>query len=293
MEGRAAIRLLLASTWLVALALIERRFPLRRGRTSSLVRWTRNATLAALSIAIIAAFQSPALDAVARRLAEQGWSARSLHGSLRAAELVLGFLFLDYTLWIWHRLNHEVPFLWRFHLVHHVDRDLDASTGVRFHFGEIGLSIGFRALQLAFIGGDLELLGAWQSALFASILFHHSNVRLPARLDRSLAVLIVTPRMHGIHHSHVREETDSNWSSLLTIWDRLHGTLRLDVPQDDVTIGVPAWDDERDVSLARIVAMPFREQRADWTPRAGAPRTTEAPAKAPPRMGGNPTGRAP
>ena len=183
----------------------------------------------------------------------------------RWAVLLATVVLLDYTLWWWHWASHRVPFLWRFHLVHHVDRDLDASTALRFHFGELALSVPVRALQVVVIGVDVQGLWLWQTILFASILFHHSNVRLPARIERLLVLLIVTPRMHGIHHSDVIEETNSNWSSLLSAWDFLHRTSRLEVPQESITIGVPAFNDPRDVTLGRILVLPFQHQRNDWS----------------------------
>src|SRR6185436_10383350 len=109
-----------------------------------------------------------------------------------------------------------------------------------FHFGELALSVPVRAAQMIVIGVDPSALWLWQTIVFASILFHHSNLRLPRSLESVLVRLIVTPRMHGIHHSDRVEETNSNWSSLLSVWDVLHRTLRLDVPQERITIGVPA-----------------------------------------------------
>ncbi len=133
----------------------------------------------------------------------------------RVASLV-GVLLLDYTLWLWHRWNHRVPVLWQFHVVHHVDRDLDASTGLRFHFGELVVSTAVRAGQVLLLGVDHDTFRAYQSVLLLSVLFHHSNVRLPLDLERRLVPVVVTPRMHGIHHSIVERETDSTFSSLLT-----------------------------------------------------------------------------
>jgi sterol desaturase/sphingolipid hydroxylase (fatty acid hydroxylase superfamily) len=183
------------------------------------------------------------------------------HGWIRVA---VTLLLLDYTLWFWHWVNHRVPFFWRFHSVHHVDRDLDVSTGVRFHFGELGLSVLFRALQISAIGADPVSVAIWQMLLFVSVLFHHSNTRLPLALERVLVRIVVTPRMHGIHHSDYQNETNTNWSSLLSVWDYLHGTIRLDVPQQSVTIGVPAFDDPRKVTLGKILVMPFRRWKEYW-----------------------------
>jgi sterol desaturase/sphingolipid hydroxylase (fatty acid hydroxylase superfamily) len=157
--------------------------------------------------------------------------------------------------------------------VHHVDRDLDASTAVRFHFGEMTLSNVFRAAQIAVTGADARALEVWQRVLLISILFHHSNLRLPAEVDRALARVVVTPRMHGIHHSDVQEETDSNWSSLLSWWDWLHRTLRLDVPQEALRIGVPAWRDARRLTIGELTRMPFRRDLPDGWTTTGEART--------------------
>jgi sterol desaturase/sphingolipid hydroxylase (fatty acid hydroxylase superfamily) len=183
----------------------------------------------------------------------------------RPLATLAGVLLLDYTLWWWHFANHRLAALWRFHLVHHVDRDLDTSTGVRFHFGEIGLSVAYRMAQFRLLGASRPAVTVWQTLLLMSIGFHHSNLRLPKEFERILVRWVVTPRMHGIHHSDYRDEADSNWSSLFSVWDRLHGTLRLDVPQETIEIGVPAYQREEDVTLAAITVMPFAAQRHDWT----------------------------
>ena len=175
----------------------------------------------------------------------------------RWLETLLGILLLDYSLYVWHVLLHRMSVLWRFHVVHHADLDLDATTALRFHFGELALSIPWRAAQVLLIGVRPQVLQLWQQATLASIVFHHSNLRLPPGLERWLVWVVVTPRMHGIHHSIIEAETNSNWSSGLTLWDRLHGTLRLDVPQDAITIGVPAYRDPKELVLGRIFAMPF------------------------------------
>ena len=179
-------------------------------------------------------------------------------------EVAAAVVLMDYTLYLWHVVTHRVPFLWRFHVAHHVDLDLDASTALRFHFGELGLSTLWRAAQVSLIGVSPLSLSVWQTFLMLSILFHHSNVRLPFEVERRLTRLIVTPRMHGIHHSIIREETNSNWSSGLTLWDWLHGTLRLNVLQEEIVIGVPAYRVPREVELIEVLKLPFSEQRPTW-----------------------------
>ena len=268
------------SPWLVAgmltaafllLLIVETLRPLRRAREPKLHRLGRNLAVAGIAAATMELLQIPILLPVSRWAAAQDFGLLRmlpLHGTLR---VVVAVVLLDYTLWFWHFANHRVPFLWRFHSVHHVDRDMDVSTGIRFHFGELGLSVFFRAAQVALIGADPPAVVLWQSLLFLSVLFHHSNTRLPSGLERALVRIVVTPRMHGIHHSNYRNETDSNWSSLLSAWDYLHRTALLNVPQDAVTIGVPAYDRPEAVRLGKILALPFVRREDDWRREDGKP----------------------
>jgi sterol desaturase/sphingolipid hydroxylase (fatty acid hydroxylase superfamily) len=171
----------------------------------------------------------------------------------------LAVVLLDYTLYWWHVVEHRVPWLYRFHQVHHADLDLDVTTAARFHFGEFIASVPWRAGQIILIGVTPRTLTFWQRLTMASVLFHHSNVRLPIRLERWLSLFVTTPRLHGIHHSIVAEEQNSNWSSGLTAWDRLHGTYRANVPQAEITVGVPAYREPEDVTLSKSLAMPLHE----------------------------------
>jgi sterol desaturase/sphingolipid hydroxylase (fatty acid hydroxylase superfamily) len=242
-----------------ALFVAERRRPLRRQREPGVERLGRNVTLGMLAGATTAASEMP-LVAPAQHLAERGRMGLLRQLPLpKALRVILGFLLLDYTLYLWHWLNHASPFLWRFHAVHHVDRDLDSTTGLRFHFGELALAAGFRALQVIALGVDRGTLRLWQQALVVSVIFHHSNLELPIETEALLNAVVVTPRMHGIHHSTRGDETNSNFSSLLSCWDRLHRSLRLDVPQSAVTIGVAGFSEAEDVTLERSLTLPFRE----------------------------------
>jgi sterol desaturase/sphingolipid hydroxylase (fatty acid hydroxylase superfamily) len=179
-------------------------------------------------------------------------------------EALLGVIVLDYGFYVWHILLHRVPLLWRSHVVHHADLDLDASTAVRFHFTEILATIPFLSAVVRVAGIRPRTLTIWQTGLAASVVFHHSNIRLPVRVERLLSRLLVTPRLHGIHHSIVPEETHSNYSSGLAAWDFLHRTRRADVPQDEITIGVPAYLDRRQVTFPRMMALPFERQPDAW-----------------------------
>lgn len=144
-----------------------------------------------------------------------------------AAEAAAAFIIFDLWMYLWHRANHAVPFLWRFHRMHHSETNLDAASGFRFHPGEIFLSGVARLAIVPLIGMSLWQLALYEGVLFPVVLFHHSNVRFPRWLDRGLLALIVTPAMHRVHHSRHRPETDSNYGSVFPYWDRLLRSFRL------------------------------------------------------------------
>ncbi len=173
------------------------------------------------------------------------------------AKAGIGFLLLDYSTYRWHILLHKLPILWRFHLVHHTDLDLDITTAFRFHFGEMIGSLFFRGAAVLLFGASPLLVLVYEIVFEAATQFHHSNWRLPFRLEKALNYLVVTPRMHGIHHSMVKTETDSNYSSVLSVWDRLHRTARLNVHQQDVVIGVPAYAQEQELTIGKLWKLPF------------------------------------
>ena len=179
-------------------------------------------------------------------------------------KVAIAFLLLDFTFYYWHRLLHRLPLLWRFHNVHHIDPDLDVSTALRFHFGEIALSVLFRLLQLAVIGPSAATFLIFETCFAAAAEFQHSNWRLPFRLERALNKVFVTPRMHGIHHSIVEEETNSNYSTIFSCWDRLNGSFQPITEAHAVTIGVPAYRDPVDQGVLRLLILPFQKQRSYW-----------------------------
>ena len=181
------------------------------------------------------------------------------------------FFLMDYAYWWWHRANHLIPVLWRFHNVHHTDLDMDVSTAARFHLGELFFSAGFLSIAVALFGIDSVMLVIFFIVFEAATLFHHSNWRLPLWFEQTLNHVMVTPRMHGIHHSIVERETNSNWGTVLCWWDKLHRTLRRDIPQDAITIGVAAYRDPDELTIGRLLALPFRKQRPWQLPNGERP----------------------
>jgi sterol desaturase/sphingolipid hydroxylase (fatty acid hydroxylase superfamily) len=251
--------------WFAALVWLERRQTLRHRQTEpKLRRDVRNLAVGGLVAIALHLAERPVVGPLARLVERRRWGLLQRARLPQWAETALAVLLMDYTLYLWHVLVHRVPWLWRFHLVHHADLDMDASTALRFHFAELTVSVPWRSAQVVAIGVSPRALSVWQTFLFCSILFHHSNLRLPIGLERRLSRLVVTPRLHGIHHSTLEEEANSNWSSGLTVWDLLHGTLRRNVRQPDIVIGVPGYRDPSELTLPRLLALPFGEERVGW-----------------------------
>ena len=237
---------------------------LRPLRSVTQLRWQRVATnlgIAAVGALVMRLLFFPYVFELAHQTEANGWGilprfdwVRNLPGGV---QFLVSLLLLDYTLYVWHWLNHYVPFLWRFHLVHHVDLDMDVSTASRFHFGELALSAGYRSAQIVLFGIDPWTLVAFETLVTASAQFHHSNIRLPLGLERWLHGVIVTPRMHGIHHSVIEDETNSNFSTIFSIWDRIHGSKRPYSETENPTIGVAEYRDPRELTFLGSLALPF------------------------------------
>jgi sterol desaturase/sphingolipid hydroxylase (fatty acid hydroxylase superfamily) len=238
--------------------ILERKRRARRYREPWLRHTTRNLAVGAIAAVTVSLLETPFTVPVALAATRRGWGVTALVGGPPVLRAVVAILLLDYTLYIWHIATHHVPVLWRFHLVHHVDLDLDASTGIRFHAGELALSVPWRLLQIVTIGVTPATLAMWQGLTLASILFHHSNTALPPALERALGWFVVTPRMHAIHHSMRDAQRNRNFSSGLAIGDRLHRTLRLDARPSDVEIGIDGYREPDTVTLARILELPIR-----------------------------------
>ena len=262
---------------LTLLFVLERRVELRRSRRPLVGHLLVNACISGLALTVATLLVRPVALAVLEWTSDTPFGLVHIMPMPIAARFVVSFLLMDLTFYWWHVANHRVPFLWRFHNVHHLDPDLDVSTAFRFHFGEVALSAGFRVVQVSAIG-----LSAWMFVLYelvfqANTLFHHSNVRLPIQIERLLNLVLVTPRMHGIHHSQVRDETNSNYSVVFSWWDRLHRTLRLNIPQSAIVIGVPAYADPSDNRLLNNLLLPFRRQRDYWRRLDGTPVERDRP----------------
>lgn len=244
---------------LAALFALEGVLPFYRDREHRLAHAGRNLALALASGAVGAAL-APLLIAAASLAQAQGlglchWL--GLHGALCA---LMSFLLFDLWMYVWHRANHELPLLWRFHRVHHTDTEMDCTTALRFHPGEILLSNLANGLMFLALGMSFEVFLAYKAVMVAVILLHHSNLALPASLDRALRTVVVTPAVHRVHHSEVRAETDSNYGTIFSWWDRLFRSFRLRPDESAIRFGIGAFGEPAWQHPWRLLALPFLDE---------------------------------
>lgn len=196
----------------------------------------------------------------------QGW--------VGAPAFIVDFILLDFFLYWWHRANHRIPFLWRFHVVHHLDRQLDATSALRFHFGEVALSALVRAPYVLMLNIPLPTVIVFEGLVSLGTIFHHSNLALPRRLEAILTAFLVTPALHWVHHHARRYDTDSNYATLWSGWDRLFRTRSPNARRLDLEIGVEGMKER---GLYDLILTPLKSPRQ--TARAYPPDTQGSRAR--------------
>ena len=263
MAQEALIRFGIFLSLFVIFAALETRAPRRALTQSRPTRWTTN-----LAMSLINTLALRALGLILPLLAvgaaidarNQGWGLFNALALPFWASLPLTILIFDFAIWLQHLVTHKLPILWRFHRVHHADRDFDVTTALRFHPVEIAASMLLKIGLVYAFGPPAVAVLAFEVILNGTALFNHANLRLPLRLDRALRLILVTPDMHRVHHSSLRAEHDSNYGFALSIWDRMFRTY---TPQptkghDGVEIGLQ-WQDDRPARLGWSLLLPFRK----------------------------------
>jgi sterol desaturase/sphingolipid hydroxylase (fatty acid hydroxylase superfamily) len=245
----------------VILFILETKFSLRKRVQNKWKRMVINFIVSIPAFVLLRLLFIPAMIWLAVKNLQWQFGLNYLYDLQTWIEAVIAFVLLDYSNYIWHILLHKLPFMWRFHLVHHTDLDLDITTAFRFHFGEMIGSIFFRGAAVILTGASPALVLIYEIVFEAATQFHHSNTRLPFQFEKLLNKLIVTPRMHGIHHSVVRNETDSNYSTIFSFWDRLHKTIRVNIHQNEIITGVPMYADAKELTIGNLLKMPFTKIR--------------------------------
>ena len=244
----------LVGIWLAGLFLAERFWPAAplpaAVARAPLARLARNLALAAINFLLSPLVILP-LTALAaghalawRPVWWRGWPG-----------LALDLLLLDFLIYWWHRANHRWHPLWRFHLVHHLDRILDSTSALRFHFGEVLISAAARAGAILLLGFPFLSIVAFETLLLVATIFHHSNLRLPPRLEAALANLVITPSIHWVHHHRRRVDTDSNYGTVFSFWDRLFASRSAARRSPEMEIGVEGADE---LGLPGLLLRPVR-----------------------------------
>ncbi len=262
MPGSAAfLSLALPLTVFAVMALAEWRRPRRALSLGRWQRWRTNGLMLAAGRATVWALAFlVAVPAVAVWAGANGIGVLNIIDLALWAEAGIAFVALDLAMWFQHLATHRVPFLWRMHQVHHADRDLDVTTGFRFHPFEIALSTLWKAGCVVALGVPAVVYLAFEAWLGANALFNHSNVTLSPRTERWLRLFLVTPGMHLVHHSTLRDEQQSNYGFALTIWDRLFGTYRSlsAMGYGGQAIGLDDVRDDRSARIGYMMGMPLR-----------------------------------
>lgn len=185
-------------------------------------------------------------------------------------EIVLGLLLLDLVgAWFVHWVQHKVRWMWRFHLIHHTDTHVDASSANRHHPGESVVRFVFTTVAVIVSGAPIYTVMLYQSMSAAMSQFNHANILVPAWLNRSLGWLLVTPAMHRVHHHYRLPYTDSNYGNIFSLWDRLFGTYSL-LDNDKITFGVDThMDPAENNRLGNLMSIPFQPYRPASPPESG------------------------
>lgn len=252
---------------LALLAGAERVWPARDdARPAS--RQLSNLALVVIDSALIRVLFPVIAVALAARVHAHGGGLFGLIDWPQWIEIVVAVLMFDAAIYWQHRLMHRFGLLWRMHRVHHTDTHFDVTTGVRFHPFEIAFSMAIKLGLVALLGPNPAAVVIFAILLSAASLFTHADFALPARIERVLRMIVVTPTMHRIHHSVRREETDSNYGFLLSLWDRLFGSYqaRSALPQQSMPIGLPYWRDPESLRFLQLLVQPFRSAPVQQKP---------------------------
>jgi sterol desaturase/sphingolipid hydroxylase (fatty acid hydroxylase superfamily) len=231
--------------------------PYRESSVSKVKRWVNNIALTVFNGAILYFVFAGAVVSTAVYVTTQRLGVLNLLVLPPWAKLLVTVAVMDFMLYIWHLLNHEVPLLWRFHRVHHSDLNMDVSTATRFHIGELAISALIKISLVFFLGASLAGVVIFESALILFAQFHHSSLRVPGWFEALFWVLFVPPSMHRIHHSVIIKERNTNYGTIFSTWDRWLGTLLTKVDQGRIRIGIGAYQKPDKLHFHHLLAMPF------------------------------------
>jgi sterol desaturase/sphingolipid hydroxylase (fatty acid hydroxylase superfamily) len=194
---------------------------------------------------------------VAAWAAERGMGLLAWLGASPWTGVAAGLLALDGVSYLWHRANHQIPQLWRFHRVHHADASFHVTTALRFHPGELLLALPVRLGAILALGVPPEGVLLFELVFGAANLLEHGNFDLPGRLDPIARRLFITPALHRAHHAADWRELDTNFGTVFSVWDRLAGTFRASEAGRRVVTGLPPASHLAATSLGESLLLPF------------------------------------
>ncbi|MDY6838988.1 MAG: sterol desaturase family protein [Thermodesulfobacteriota bacterium] len=237
--------------------ILELFVPYRKSTVSKAKRWVHNVELTIFNTVFLQLLFAGAIVSTAAYVANREVGVLNMVSLPAWANVLVTVVFMDFMLYVWHLLNHEVPFLWRFHRVHHSDLNMDVSTATRFHIGELAISTVIKISLVFFTGAPLLGVLVFECALVLCAQFHHSSLAVPGWFEKIFWVFFVPPSMHRIHHSVVIKERNTNYGTIFSTWDRAMGTLLMDVDQTRIRIGVGAYQKPGRLDFRRLLVMPF------------------------------------
>lgn len=258
-QNEAAIRMGFFAGIFLAVALVELVAPRRALTASKKTRWFGNIGIVAINTFLLRLLFPAGAVGISVWVGGQGWGIFNLAEWPFWLEVVSTVIILDFVIYMQHVMFHVVPVLWRLHMVHHADLDIDLTTGTRFHPVEIITSLGIKAGAIIILGAPPVGVIIFEILLNGTAMFNHGNFFIPLGVDRVLRLLVVTPDMHRVHHSVFPYETNSNFGFNLPWWDRLLGTYRSQPTKGHVemTIGLNQFRDQSRLTLPWMLALPF------------------------------------
>ena len=261
------IRFLIFLATLLVLATLEVKYPRRELAHSKSARWFVNLTLTVVDGVLVKLILGAAAVGVAGYAKSQGWGLINYLELPWIAGFFIGFLFLDVMVYLMHVIAYALPFLWRFHIVHHTDLDFDVTTALRFHPLEILIAMGYKIMLVVAIGADPWTVMIFEIVLNASAQFNHTNLNIPKELDEKIRKVVVTPDFHRVHHSVEVDETNSNFGFFLSWWDKLFGTYKPQplMEHTEMDIGVDVYRDSADLSIGGVLMLPLKPRMGHYS----------------------------
>lgn len=233
--------------------------PRRKQAVDRKRRWPVNIGLAVFNMLLMRLTIGGAAYFGALYAQEQSWGLLNLLGIQGWPAIAATLIALDFAIYGQHVLSHKWSLLWRLHQIHHTDIAFDATTAVRFHPLEILFSMVYKTFCILILGADPFAVIVFEIILNGAATFNHGNVDIPDKADKILRWFIVTPDMHRIHHSTIKDETDSNYGFSISCWDRLCGTYRAEPKQahTDMSIGLAPFRNFEELGFLNLLRLPF------------------------------------